>query len=46
MDQVLNPLLQPFWHTREVYNETFLFIGEEGEVELLYAPTEIISIKD
>ena len=46
MDQVLNPLLQPFWHTREVYNETFLFVGEEGEVQLLYAPTEIISIKD
>lgn len=46
MDQVLDPLLQPFWNTREVYNETFLFIGKEGEVELLYAPAEIISIKD
>lgn len=46
MDQVLNPLLQPFWNTREVYNETFMFIGEEGEAELLYAPVEILSIKD
>ena len=46
MDQVLNPLLQPFWNTREVYNETFMFIGLEGEAQLLYAPSEIISIKD
>lgn len=46
MDSVLNPLLQPFWHTREVYNETFMFIGEEGEVELLYEPTEILVAQD
>lgn len=46
MEQVLNPLLQPFWNTREVYNETFMFIGQEGECELLYAPSEILSIKD
>ena len=46
MQQVLNPLLQPFWNTREVYNETFLIIGKEGEVKLLYAPTEILFIKD
>ena len=46
MDQVLNPLLQPFWNTREVYNETFMFIGKEGEAELLYAPSEILTIKD
>ena len=46
MDQVLDSLLQPFWNTREVYNETFMFIGQEGEAELLYAPSEIISIKD
>lgn len=46
MSEVLDPLLQPFWNTREVYNETFMFIGKEGEVKLLYAPTEIISIKD
>lgn len=46
MDQVLNPLLQPFWNTREVYNETFMFIGKEGEAKLLYSPSEILSIKD
>ena len=46
MEQVLNPLLQPFWHTREVYNETFTIIGQEGEVELLYEPSEIIILQD
>ena len=46
MDSVLNPLLQPYWHTREIYNETFMFIGKEGEVELLYEPSEILISQD
>lgn len=46
MNVVLNPLLQPFWNTREVYNETFMFIGEEGEAELLYEPGELICVQD
>lgn len=46
MDSVLNPLLQPYWNTREVYNETFMFIGQEGEAELLYEPSEIIVVQD
>jgi hypothetical protein len=36
MQQVLEPLLQPFWHTREVYNETFMFVGKFRLKERIY----------
>lgn len=38
--------LKPFWHTREVYNETVLFVGEEDVAPLMYAPSEILSVRN
>lgn len=37
--------LKPYWYTREIYNETGAIIGADGEVELMYTPTEIHSIR-
>lgn len=38
--------LKPFWHTREVYQETVLFVGESDSAPLMYEPSEIISVRD
>ena len=38
--------LIPYWHTREVYNETVLFVGEEDAASLLYTPSEIVSVRN
>ena len=42
----LDTYLKPFWHTREVYNETVLFVGEEDVAPLMYAPSEILSVRN
>lgn len=41
----LETWLRPVWHTREMYNETVLFVGEEDEAPLLYRPSEIRSVR-
>ena len=38
-DDMLNAYLQPYWYTREIYNEPVLFVGEEGEATLMYEPS-------
>jgi lysophospholipase L1-like esterase len=42
----LETYLKPIWYTREVYNETVLFVGEEDETKLLYDKIEIISVRN
>ena len=42
----LQTWLRPVWHTREMYNETVLFVGEEDEAPLLYPPSEIRSVRN
>ena len=42
----LDEYLQPIWETEEVYNETFMFLGEEDEAPFLYAPAEIVHVKN
>lgn len=41
----LETWLRPFWNTREVYNETVLFVGEEDSAPLMYVPTQILSVR-
>ena len=36
--------LKPFWYTREVYNETLMFVGEDDEARLLYDADDIIAV--
>lgn len=43
---MLDAYLKPYWYSREIYNETAVFIGEEGESTLLFTPTEIDSVKN
>lgn len=38
--------LIPYWHTREIYNETVLFVGEKDSASLLYTPSEIVSVRN
>ncbi len=45
-DNLLDAYLKPYWFTREIYNETCMFVGEEGESTLMFEPTEIKSITD
>ena len=40
----LKTWLKPFWYTREVYNETVMFVGENDEAKLLYDAEDIISV--
>lgn len=41
----LNTYLKPLWNTREVYNETVLFVGENDEAPLIYGKTaKILSV--
>lgn len=44
-EYTLEAYLKPFWYTREVYNETVMFVGAEDEAELLYEADEILSVK-
>ena len=37
-NEVLNAYMQPIWHTREVYDETAVIVGADGEATLLYEP--------
>ena len=45
-DDMLNAYLQPYWYTREIYNEPVLFVGEEGEATLMYEPSEVHSVQN
>lgn len=38
--------LKPIWDTDTVYNETFMFLGEEDEAPFLYEPIEILGVKN
>ena len=38
--------LIPYWHTREIYNETVLFVGEEDAAPLLYTPSEVVTVRN
>ncbi len=38
--------LQPLWNTREIYNETIMFVGKESSVSLMYKPSNIISVRN
>ena len=40
-----NAWLKPVWNTREVYNETVLFVGENDEAGLLYKPEKVLSVR-
>ena len=40
----LKTWLKPLWYTREVYNETVMFVGENDCAELLYDAEDIISV--
>ena len=42
----LDTYLRPFWYTREIYNETVLFVGAEDEAPLLYDASEILSVRN
>lgn len=41
----LDAYLAPLWKGKVVYNETLLFVGKEDRAPLLYAPSEIISVR-
>lgn len=36
--------LKPFWYTREIYNETVMFVGQNDTAKLLYEPEQILSV--
>ena len=44
-DDMFEAYIRPYWYTREIYNETLVFVGEEGEATLMYEPFEIDSVK-
>jgi lysophospholipase L1-like esterase len=46
MSLALAPLLQPYWYTREVYNETVFFLNNNGSAKLLYTPSEVLAVKN
>ena len=41
----LDAYLAPIWKGKIVYNETLLFVGKEDRAPLLYAPSEILSVR-
>lgn len=41
----LGAWLKPIWNTREIYNETVLFVGEEDAAPLLYTPAQVLSVR-
>lgn len=38
--------LQPFWYTREIYDDTVVFVGENSSATLLYEPTGEVIVRD
>lgn len=36
--------LKPFWYTREIYNETVMFVGENDSAKLMYEPEQILAV--
>ena len=40
----LETWLKPFWYTREIYNETLMFVGENDQAALLYEADQILSV--
>ena len=44
-DEMFDAYTRPFWYTREIYNETLVFVGEEGVASLMYEPFEIDSVR-
>lgn len=42
----LETWLLPLWGAREIYNETFMFVGEEDSPSFLYQPEEIIAVRN
>ena len=45
-DAMMTAYLKPYWYSREIYNETVTFIGEEGESTLMFTPTEVDSVRN
>jgi len=45
-EYTLDAYLKPLWYTREIYNETLMFIGEDDCAPLMYDATEIISVRN
>ena len=42
----LNTYLLPYWDTREIYQETVVFLEGETEAPLLYAAQDILSVRN
>ena len=45
-EYTMEAYLKPYWYTREVYNETIMFVGAEDEARLMYDASEIISVRN
>lgn len=45
-DAMMTAYLKPYWYTREIYNETVVFVGEEGEASFMYTPIEVDSVRN
>ena len=45
-DAMMEAYLKPYWYSREIYNETLVFIGEEGTAQLMFEPSEIESVRN
>lgn len=42
----LDGYLLPIWESKEIYQETLTFVGEEDEAPLLYKPTELFCVRN
>ena len=38
--------LQPFWYTREIYDESVVMVGETASASLLYLPSGSVTVRD
>ena len=45
-EDMMKAYLRPYWYSREIYNETVVFVGEESEATLIYTPTEVDSVRN
>ena len=45
-EDMMDAYLQPYWYTREIYNETVVFVGEEGDATLMYTPETVRSVRN
>lgn len=45
-NDMMNAYLKPYWYSREIYNETVVFVGEEGEATLMFEPDEVQSVRN